>query len=60
MKEEKKWAQRILRKQGQTRYSHGPSVGERKANAMTGVQLFFSMNAVCASVSCGTHTLKAF
>lgn len=60
MKEEKKWAQRILQKQGQTSYSHGLLVGEWKAKAMNEVQLFFSMKAVCVLVSCGTRTPKGF
>lgn len=41
MMKEKKWAHRVLRKQGQTCYSHGPSGGERKAKAVNWVQFFF-------------------
>lgn len=44
MMKEKKWAHRVLRKQGQTCYSHGPSGGERKAKAVNWVQFFFFLS----------------
>lgn len=61
MMKEKKWAHRVLRKQGQTCYSHGPSGGERKAKAVNWVQFFFfPINAVHAAVRRGAQNPKAF